>query len=66
MRVERLRSAGIGEEMLRRLHAPCGLDLGARTPEETAVSVLAEIVASRTGRRGERLSETSGPIHSEP
>ena len=62
-RIGRLRAAGIGSEQLRRLHAPCGLDLGARTPEETAVSILAEVVAARTGRGGERLTETSGPIH---
>jgi xanthine dehydrogenase accessory factor len=62
-RIERLRAAGLGDEDLGRLHAPCGLDLGARTPEETAVSILAEVVASRTGRGGDRLSETSGPIH---
>lgn len=62
-RIERLRAAGIGAEDLRRLHAPCGLDLGARTPEETAISILAEVVAARTGRGGERLTETSGPIH---
>jgi xanthine dehydrogenase accessory factor len=64
-RTERLRAAGVGAEALRRLHAPCGLDLGARTPEETAVSVLAEIVASRTGRGGEPLARTSGPIHAD-
>ena len=64
-RVERLRAGGVGDEDLGRLHAPCGLDLGARTPEETAVSILAEVVAARTGRGGERLSATSGPIHVE-
>lgn len=63
MRIERLRAAGVRDEALVRLHAPCGLDLGARTPEETAVSILAEIVASRTGRGGEPLARTSGPIH---
>lgn len=62
-RAERLRAAGIAAEDLARLHAPCGLDLGARTPEETAVSILAEVVAARTGRGGERLTVTSGPIH---
>jgi xanthine dehydrogenase accessory factor len=65
-RVDRLRAAGLSEGELGRLHAPCGLDLGARTPEETAVSILAEVVATRTGRGGERLTETEGPIHVEP
>jgi xanthine dehydrogenase accessory factor len=62
-RVERLRDAGIDEEGLARIHAPCGLDIGARTPAETVISILAEIVAVRTSRSGVSLQETSGPIH---
>jgi xanthine dehydrogenase accessory factor len=67
-RRRRLAEAGVSESELAALHAPCGLDLGARTPEETAVSILAEVVATRTGRGAESLRETSGPIHggSEP
>ncbi|MGH2953537.1 MAG: XdhC family protein [Solirubrobacterales bacterium] len=65
-RVRRLRDAGVAEGELARLHAPCGLDLGARTPEETAVSILAEVVSARTGRGGASLSRTIGPIHAEP
>jgi xanthine dehydrogenase accessory factor len=49
-RVERLRQAGVDDEALGRLHAPIGLDLGAKSPEEIALSILAEIVATR--RRG--------------
>ena len=49
-RVGRLREAGVGDAGLARVHAPIGLDLGARTPEETAVSICAEIIAHRTGR----------------
>jgi xanthine dehydrogenase accessory factor len=62
-RVERLREAGLDEEAIARIHAPCGLDLGARTPSETAVSILAEVIAVRAERSGESLRETSGPIH---
>lgn len=62
-RVERLRDAGLDERSIARIHAPCGLDVGARTPSETAISILAEVIAVRTGRTGESLRETSGPIH---
>jgi ketosteroid isomerase-like protein len=64
-RVERLREAGLDEETIASIHAPCGLDLGARTPSETAISILAEVIAVRAGRSGESLQETSGPIHAE-
>jgi xanthine dehydrogenase accessory factor len=64
-RVERLRDIGLDEQSIARIHAPCGLDVGARTPSETAISILAEVIAVRTGRTGESLRETSGPIHSE-
>ena len=65
-RERRLRDAGVSEADLARIHAPCGLDIGSRTAEETAVSVLAEIIAVR--RRGPALDArplrvTSGPIH---
>ena len=62
-RLERLRDEGVTDEALARLHAPIGLDLGARTPEETAVSIAAEIIAARTGRGGASLAGTDGPIH---
>lgn len=64
-RLDRLREAGLTEDELARLSSPVGLDLGARTPEETAVSIAAEIIALRWGGRGERLTELSGPIHTE-
>jgi xanthine dehydrogenase accessory factor len=59
----RLRRAGTGDADLARIHAPCGLDIGSRTAEETAVSVLAEIIAARAQRAGSPLRMTSGPIH---
>jgi xanthine dehydrogenase accessory factor len=63
-RVERLRDAGVDAAGIARIHAPIGLDVGARTPEETAVSICAEIIAQRTGRTEARpLSTTEGPIH---
>ena len=65
-REERLRAAGVTDEQLARINSPCGLDIGARTPSETAVAVLGEILALRAGRRGGRLAEASGPIHSRP
>jgi xanthine dehydrogenase accessory factor len=63
-RSRRLLEAGITEEQLARIASPCGLDIGARTPEETAVSVLGEILARASRRTGQPLSETSGRIHS--
>jgi xanthine dehydrogenase accessory factor len=64
-RVERLRSEGIDEAALARLMAPIGLDIGARTPEETAISICAEIIALRTGRAQlvAPLRNASGSIH---
>ena len=62
-REARLRHEGIGDEDLARLKAPIGLDLGARTPEETAVAVCAEIIALRTGRPAPSLQHGDGPIH---
>jgi xanthine dehydrogenase accessory factor len=62
-RLERLREAGLTDEHFARLSSPIGLDLGGRTPEETAVSVAAEIVASRWGGTGERLTQTTDRVH---
>jgi xanthine dehydrogenase accessory factor len=61
-RNRRLREAGATDEMIGRLAAPCGLDIGARTPSETAISILAEIIASRSGRAAAPLRSTEGPI----
>ena len=62
-RLERLREAGLTEEELGRLRSPIGLDLGARTPEETAVSITAELIQLRWGGSGQPLTETDGRIH---
>ena len=63
-REERLRAAGVPDEELRRISSPCGLDIGARTPAETAIAVLGEILALRAHRGGGRLAVGEGPIHS--
>jgi len=62
-RMERLREAGLTEPELKRLASPIGLDLGARTPEETAVSIAAELISSRWGGTGRSLSDMDGRIH---
>jgi xanthine dehydrogenase accessory factor len=64
-RRERLLEAGLDEADLARLSGPSGLDLGASTPPETALSILAEVVAIRAGRSGGRLAESTGRIHAE-
>lgn len=62
-RMERLREEGITDDQLRRLHSPLGLDLNARTPEETAISIAAQIIAETSGGSGRALGDTDGPIH---
>jgi xanthine dehydrogenase accessory factor len=62
-RNRRLREAGVSERELARLRSPIGLDLGARTPEETALSIAAEIVAARHGGSGRPLTGSDTPIH---
>ncbi|MDH6625493.1 xanthine dehydrogenase accessory factor [Streptomyces sp. LBL] len=65
-RIERLREVGVTELELARLRSPIGLDLGARTPEETALSIAAEIVADRRGGSGVSLTGAHTPIHHDP
>jgi len=64
-RTAALRDLGVDADAIARLHAPIGLDLGASTPAETAVAILAEVVAARTGRSGTSLRTLTGPLHGE-
>jgi xanthine dehydrogenase accessory factor len=62
-RTAKLREAGVTDEELARLHSPIGLDVHARTPEETAVSIAAELIQTRWGGSGQPLTATQGRIH---
>jgi xanthine dehydrogenase accessory factor len=62
-RLQRLREAGLTEQELARLRSPIGLDLGARTPEETAIAIAAELIQLRWGGTGLPLTATTGRIH---
>ena len=65
-RLDRLREAGVPAEALERIHGPSGLDLGAESPAETAISILTEIMAARAGRPGGPLRERAGSVRSRP
>ena len=62
-RTARLKEEGVTDEQLARVSSPIGLDIGARTPEETAIAIAGEIIALRTGHSGGRLAGRGGPIH---
>jgi len=61
-RKERLRAAGVPDAQIEKIHGPVGLDIGASTPEEMAIAIIAEIIAVRRGRKGGPLSESTGAI----
>ena len=65
-RIKRLLEAGVDQRDIDRIAAPIGLDLGSTTPEETAVSILAEVIARRNHRAGAPLAEGDGPLHGPP
>jgi len=65
-RVARLREAGVDDAALARVMAPIGVDIGARTPEETAIAICAEIIATRAGVPVPNLRDGEGPIHLAP
>lgn len=65
-RRDRLREAGVAETDLERIAGPCGLDIGAESAPETALSILAEMLAARAGREGGKLRDAGGSIHVEP
>ena len=62
-RCDRLRAVGVTDDQLETVMSPIGLDLGSRTPEETAIAICAEIIARQTGHRPASLRESDGPIH---
>ena len=62
-RNRRLREEGVREQQLARLRSPLGLDLGAHTPDEVAVSIAAQLIAERQGASAAPLHVTTGPIH---
>jgi xanthine dehydrogenase accessory factor len=65
-RIERLREEGVDAAELERVHTPIGLDIGARSPEEIALAILAEIIAVRNARDGRSLVHRTMPIHAAP
>jgi xanthine dehydrogenase accessory factor len=61
-RRDRLRAAGVSEDQLARIHGPIGLDIGGKSPEEMAISIVAEIISVRNGRTGKPLTTATGTI----